>query len=67
MLVVFPFEVVFKILILYFLKFKHSFRDKITSNEKVANYKLREIYRFYEQIYFYFVTWRNGQNINCTS
>jgi hypothetical protein len=106
-LVVFPFEVVFKIQILIFFKFRRSFRwqdDFKWKSCKLQNsitfqdlqsffwlfghlfiphdgsniihksyisllwfHKLRERYRFYEQIYFYFVIWRNDQNINYTS
>jgi hypothetical protein len=40
MLVVFPFKVVFKIQILIFLNLDAVFIDKMTSNEKVANYKI---------------------------
>jgi hypothetical protein len=38
--VVFPFKVVFKIQILIFFKSNIVFVDKMTSNEKVANYKI---------------------------
>jgi hypothetical protein len=40
MLVVFSFEVVFKIQILNFINSDVVFVDKMTSNEKVANYKI---------------------------
>jgi hypothetical protein len=40
MLVVFPFEVVFKIQILKFLNSNVVFVDKMISNEKVVNYKI---------------------------
>jgi hypothetical protein len=40
MLVVFSFEVVFKIQILKFLNSDLVFVDSMTSNEKVANYKI---------------------------
>jgi hypothetical protein len=40
MLVVFYFEVVFKIQVLKFLNYDVVFVDNITSNEKVVNYKL---------------------------
>jgi hypothetical protein len=40
MLAVFPFEVIFKIQILIFLDSDVVFVDKMTSNEKVANYKI---------------------------
>jgi hypothetical protein len=40
LLVVFPFEVVFKIQILNFLNPNVVFVDKMTSNKKVANYKI---------------------------
>jgi hypothetical protein len=40
MLMVFSFEVVFKIQILKFLNSDVVFVDKMTSNKKVANYKI---------------------------
>jgi hypothetical protein len=40
MLVVFSFEIIFKIQILNFLNSDVVFVDKMTSNEKVANYKI---------------------------
>jgi hypothetical protein len=40
MLVVFPFEVVFKIQILIFLNSDVVFVEKMASNEKIANYKI---------------------------
>jgi hypothetical protein len=40
MLVVFSFDVVFKIQILIFLNLDIVFVDNMTSNEKVVNYKL---------------------------
>jgi hypothetical protein len=40
MLVIFPFEVVFKIQIIIFLNSDVIFVDNMTSNEKVANYKI---------------------------
>jgi hypothetical protein len=40
MLVLFPFEVVFKIQILNFLNSDVVFVDKMTLNENVANYKI---------------------------
>jgi hypothetical protein len=40
MLVVFSFEVVFKIQNLNFLNSNVVFVDKVTSNEKIANYKI---------------------------
>jgi hypothetical protein len=47
MLVVFPFEIVFKIQILNFLNSDVFFVDIMTSNEKVVNYKLLKIYKVY--------------------
>jgi hypothetical protein len=47
MLVVFSFEVVFKIQILNFLNSDVVFVDNMTSNEKVVNYKLFKIYKVY--------------------
>jgi hypothetical protein len=38
--VVFAFEVVFKIQFFYFLNSNVVFVDKMTSNEKVTNYKI---------------------------
>jgi hypothetical protein len=40
MLVIFSFEVVFKIQILNFLNLDVVFVDSMNSNEKVANYKI---------------------------
>jgi hypothetical protein len=52
--VVFSFEIVFKIQILNFLNSNVVFVDKMTSNEKVANYK---IYNFSRSTKFILVVW----------
>jgi hypothetical protein len=51
MLVVFCFEVVFKIQILNFLNLDVVFVDNMTSNEKVVNYKLLQFLKIYK-VYF---------------
>jgi hypothetical protein len=51
MLVVFSFEVIFKIQILNFLNLDVVFVDKLTSNEKVVNYKILLLLKIYK-IYF---------------
>jgi hypothetical protein len=48
MLVVFPFEVVFKIQILKFLNSNVVFVDKMISNEKVVNYKILKLLKIYK-------------------
>jgi hypothetical protein len=51
MLVVFSFEVVFKIQNLNFLNSDVVFVDNMTSNEKVVNYELLELLKIYK-VYF---------------
>jgi hypothetical protein len=51
MLVVFSFEVVFKIQNLNFLNSDVVFVDNMTSNENVVNYKLLELLKIYK-VYF---------------
>jgi hypothetical protein len=51
MLVVFSFKVIFKIQNLKFLNLDVVFVDKMTSNEKVANYKILQLLKIYK-VYF---------------